>query len=62
MASIELIKLVAKPFLSTARRKQWFNEPKAFSISIVTKKPSILKTSLTSMISDINLPVLQINL
>ena len=63
VASIHLIKLLPKPnFLSTARRKEWFNELKALSISVVAKKPSILKTSLISMISDINLPVSQINL
>ena len=40
IASIHLIKLVPKPiFLSTATRKEWFNESKAFSIPIFTKKP-----------------------
>ena len=63
MASIQLIKLVSKPsFSSPARRKDWFNESKDFSISIVTKKPSILKRLLASMISDVNLTVSEINL
>ena len=65
MTSIQLIinEFVPKPiFLSTTRSKEWFNGSNVFLISIVAKKPLILKTSLTSMISDINLHVSQINL
>ena len=38
------------------------NESKAFSISSVTKNPSLLRTSVISMMSAINLPLSPINL
>ena len=42
--------------------KVWSNESKAFSISIVTKNPSLLRTPVLSMMSAINLPLSPINL
>ena len=43
-------------------RKVWSNELKAFSISIVTKNPYLLRMSLISVMSAINLPLSPINL
>ena len=42
--------------------KVWSNESKALSISIVTKNPSLLKMTVISIMSSINLPLSPINL
>ena len=61
--SIHVITFLPNPnFLKTKLRKSWSREPKAFSISIVTRNPSIFNQSLISIKSEINLPLSPIDL
>ena len=53
---IQLTKWFPKPnFFNTDMTKVWSNESKAFSIFIVTENPSLLKMSVISVMSAINL-------
>ena len=61
--SIQVMKFFPKPnFFKTEIRKLRSRESKAFSISIVTRKPVILKQPLISIMSEINLSLPPINL
>ena len=52
--SIQQITFFPKPnFCKTDIRKPWLRESKAFSISIVTRKPTILNQPLISVMSEI---------
>ena len=54
---IHSISSLPKPILSNiAIKKWWIIEWNAFSISTMTKKPSLFKTELSSRRSDISLP------
>ena len=60
---IQLTKLLPKPNLfHTEMIKIWYNESKAFSISIVIENSSLLKMLVISVMSAINLPLSPVNL
>ena len=58
-----MIKLLPNPnILKAEPGKSWSRESKAFSISIVTRNPSIFNQSLISVMSEINVTLSSLNL